>query len=113
MKKNTLLFGILLLNNTVFAQTDIKRYHSFLIYSDEKSRIIKQKNKTSSLFEQNKPFFLQYIPKRENCFFLLVSQTSICFNHEINMEAMSKQTKSLFFKMKMWGWFVGRTSGRK
>lgn len=105
MKKYVLFFGMLLLTNAVFAQFDIKRYHSSLIFPDEKSKITKQKNTINAVFEQSKPFFLQYIPKRQDCFFLLASNTSICFNREINMEAMSKQTKLLFFKMKMWKYF--------
>lgn len=105
MKKYFVFFGMLCLPNAVFAQFDIKRYHSCLISSDEKSVIIKQKNNIKAVFEHNKPFFLQYIPKQQDCFFLLASNTSICFNREINMEAMSKQTKLLFFKMKMWKYF--------
>ncbi len=110
MKKLLLIFGLLLFSMFSFAQIDIYRSHPSFIKSVNF-------NKTKPIFRdnlliiQNKPLISQYLPKKRDCYYLLASQTSICFNREINMDAMSRQTKQLFFKMKMWGWFVGRTSG--
>lgn len=100
MKKKLLIFGLLLYSTFTFAQNDIFHYHSSFIST--KNQPLFRKN---TFFLQNNPFLSQYLPKKQNCFFLLASNTSICFNREINMEAMSKQTKLLFFKMKMWKYF--------
>lgn len=98
------IFGVLLFANSTFAQIDIYRSHSSFIPAINFSKT--QPNfKSNMLFLQNIPLLAQYLPKKQDCFFLLASQKSICFNREINMEAMSKQTKQLFFKMKMWKYF--------
>lgn len=109
MKRVLFIFGFLLYSNLGFAQIDIygvphNRSHPSFIKSVNF-------NKTKPIFRdnlliiQNKPLISQYLPKKRDCYFLLASQTSICFNREINMDAMSKQTKQLFFKMKMWKYF--------
>jgi hypothetical protein len=104
MKKVLIILGFLLNFNFSFAQIDIYRSHSSFISSINfnKTQPIFRNN---LLFLQNKPLIMQYLPKKRNCYYFLASQTSICFNREINMEAMSKQTKQLFFKMKMWKYF--------
>lgn len=61
--------------------------------------------KNNILFIQNTPFISQYLPKKRDCFYLLASQKSICFNREINIEPMTNRTKMIFFKMKMWKYF--------
>jgi hypothetical protein len=111
MKKLLLIFGLLLFSPFSFAQIDIYRSHSSFIPAINFSKT-QPKFRNSLLFLQDKPLISQYLPKRRDCYYLLASQTSICFNREINMDAMSRQTKQLFFKMKMWGWFVGRTERR-
>ena len=103
--RSVFLFGILFITKSAFAQIDLKRYHSSLIFPSEKKHNSQQNAQINAFFEQNKPFFLKYIPKNHDCFYLLASQTSICFEREINMEAINRQTKSLFFKMKMWRYF--------
>lgn len=111
MKKVLFIFGFLLCSNFTFAQIDIYRSHPSFIPSinfNKTQPIFRNK----LLFTQNKPLISQYLQKKRDCYYLLASQTSICFNREINMDAMSRQTKQLFFKMKMWGWFVGRTELR-
>ncbi|CAH0995684.1 hypothetical protein EMA8858_01809 [Emticicia aquatica] len=104
MKRATFIFGLMFYSTFIFAQTDIYRLHSSFLPSI-KHKNSEQSMKVPVLFDQNKPLFLQYISKKRDCFFLLSSQTSICFNREINMDAMSRQTKQLFFKMKMWKYF--------
>ncbi len=98
------IFGILLSSTFTYAQIDIYRYHSSFIpaITHKKSQ---QQLKVEAVFEQNRPFFLQYIPKHQECFFLDFAHTSYCFNREINMDGMSRKTKLLFFKMKMWQYF--------
>ena len=104
MKKAFFISGFLFCSNFGFAQIDIYRSHPSFIKSVNF-------NKTKPIFRnnlliiQNKPLISQYLPNKRNCYYLLASQTSICFNREINMDAMSKQTKQLFFKMKMWKHF--------
>ncbi|MFN3488166.1 MAG: hypothetical protein ACK4YV_03495 [Emticicia sp.] len=114
MKKLLLIFGLLLFSTFSFAQIGIygvpsngvppNRSHPSFIKSVNF-------NKTKPIFRnnllilQNKPIISEYLPKKRDCYYLLASQTSICFNREINMEAMSRQTKQLFFKMKMWKYF--------
>jgi hypothetical protein len=114
MKKVLFIFGFLLYYNFGFAQIDIygmppngvppNRSHSSFIQAINFNKT-KPIFKNNLLFLQNKPLISQYLPKKRDCYYLLASQTSICFNREINMEAMSKQTKQLFFKMKMWKYF--------
>jgi len=116
MKKLLFVFGLLLCFNFSFAQIDIygmppnRSYPSFIksIHFNK----TKPSFRNNLLFIQPKPMVSQYLPKKRDCYYLLASQTSICFNREINMDAMSRQTKQLFFKMKMWGWFMGRTGLR-
>lgn len=107
-RRSAFIFGIMLCSIISFAQIDIYRSHSSFIPAIHFSKA-QPTFKNNILFLQNYPFLSQYLPKKQNCFFLLTSQTSICFNREINIDAMNRQTKLLFFKMKMWGWFVGRT----
>jgi hypothetical protein len=97
-------FGILLFANITFAQMDIYRSHLSFIpaINFPKTEPIFRKN---IFFLQNSPLLSQYLPKKQDCFFLLASHTSICFNREINIDGMSRQSKLLFFKMKMWGYF--------
>ncbi|MFY7911510.1 MAG: hypothetical protein ACOVO2_18260 [Emticicia sp.] len=111
MKKVLFIFGFLLCFNFAFAQIDIYRSHSSFIPSINFNKT-KPSFRNNLLFLQNKPLISQYLPKKRDCYYLLASQTSICFNREINLDAMSRQTKQLFFKMKMWGWFVPRTERR-
>lgn len=108
MKKLLLIFGLLLFSTFSFAQIDIYRsYPSFIKpINFNKTKPFFRNN---LLFIQTKPIISQYLPKKRDCYYLMASQTSICFNREINLDAMSRQTKQLFFKMKMWGWFVPRT----
>jgi hypothetical protein len=104
MKKVLIILGFLLNSNFGFTQIAIYRSHPSFITSinfNKTQAIFRNK----ALFLQNKPLIPQYLPKKRNCYYLLASQTSICFNREINMEAMSRQTKQLFFKMKMWKYF--------
>ncbi len=104
MKKVFFIFGFLFYSNFCFAQIDIYRSHPSFIKSVNF-------NKTKPIFRdnlliiQNKPLISKYLSNKRNCYYLLASQTSICFNREINMDARSKQTKQLFFKMKMWKHF--------
>ncbi len=107
MKRATLTFGILLFAHITYAQIDIYRSHSSFIPVINHTKT-QAGFKNNILFFQNSPLLSQYLPKKQDCLFLLTSQTSICFNREINIDAMNRQTKLLFFKMKMWGWFVGR-----
>ncbi|MER0439816.1 hypothetical protein [Emticicia sp. W12TSBA100-4] len=116
MKKLLLIFGLLLFSTFCFAQIDIygmppnRSYPSFMKpINFNKTKPFFRNN---LLFIQSKPIISQYLPKKRDCYYLLASQTSICFNREINLDAMSRQTKQLFFKMKMWGWFVPRTERR-
>jgi hypothetical protein len=102
-------FGILLFAHITFAQIDIcgmppNRSHSSFIPAINFSKT-EPIFKSNMLFLQNIPLFSQYLPKKQDCFFLLASQTSICFNREIKMDGMSRQTKLLFFRMKMWKYF--------
>lgn len=103
-RRSAFIFGILLCSTFTYAQIDIYRYHSSFIpaINHKKSQ---QQLKVEAVFDQNRPFFLQYIPKHRECFFFGFTQTSCCFDREINMDAMSRQTKLLFFKMKMWRYF--------
>ncbi|WP_156511089.1 MULTISPECIES: hypothetical protein [Emticicia] len=104
MKKVLFIFGFLLCSNFSFAQIDIYRsYPSFM--KPINFNKTKPSFRNNLLFIQSKPIISQYLPKKRDCYYLLASQTSICFNREINMDAMSKQTKQLFFKMKMWKYF--------
>ena len=109
MKKRLIILRFLLYSNIGFAQIDIYGVPP----NPSNPSFIKSINfnKTKPyfcnnlLFIQSIPIISQYLPKKRDCYYLLASQTSICFNREINMEAMSKQTKQLFFKMKMWKYF--------
>lgn len=109
MKKVLFIFGFLLCFNFSFAQIDIygmppnRSYPSFI--KSINFNKTKPSFRGNLLFIQSKPMASQYLPKKQDCYYLLASQTSICFNREINMDAMSKQTKQLFFKMKMWKYF--------
>ena len=107
-RQTAFIFGILLFTNIAYAQIDIYRSHASFIPAINFSKT-QPSFKSNLLFLQHSPLLSQYLPKKQDCFFLLTSQTSICFNREINIDAMNRQTKLLFFKMKMWGWFVGRT----
>ncbi len=100
----TFTVGILLYSTFSYAQIDIYRSHSSFIPSIKINKT-QPIFKNSLLFLQNRPLITQYLPKKQDCYYLLASQTSICFNREINMETMSRQTKLLFFKMKMWKYF--------
>ncbi len=104
-RRSVFIFGILFITNLSFAQNDLKRYHSFLFIPSSNHKKSKEKAKVEAVFKQNQPFFLQYSPKKSDCFYLLASQTSYCFDREIDMVAMSRRTKTLFFKMKMWQYF--------
>lgn len=104
MKRATFIIGILLCSTFSYAQIDIYRYHSSFIPAINHKKTL-QKLKVEALLAQNKPLFLQYIPKNQECFFLDFAHTSYCFNREINMDGMSRKTKLLFFKMKMWQYF--------
>ncbi len=104
MKKLLLIFGLLLFSTLSFAQINIYRsYPSFIkTINFYKTKPIFREN---TLILQNTPIISQYLPKKRDCYFLFASQTSICFNREINMESMTNRTKLLFFKMKMWKYF--------
>lgn len=104
MKRTIFIFGILLSTTFASAQIDIYRYHSSFIpaINHKKSP---QQLRLEAVFQHNRPFFLQYIPRPQTCFFLDFAHTSYCFNREINIDGMSRKTKLLFFKMKMWQYF--------
>jgi hypothetical protein len=104
MKKVLIILRLLLCSNIGFAQIDIYRSHSSFIPSINFNKT-KPKFRNNLIFLQNTPLIYQYSPKKRDCYYLLTSQTSICFNREINLDAMSRQTKLLFFKMKMWKYF--------
>lgn len=104
MKKVLIILRLLLCSNIGFAQIDIYHSHRSFIptINFNKTQPIFRKN---LIFLQNTPLIYQYSPKKRDCYYLLTSQTSICYNREINMESISKQTKQLFFKMKMFPHF--------
>jgi len=89
MKKLLFVFGLLLCFNFSFAQIDIygmppnRSYPSFIksIHFNK----TKPSFRNNLLFIQPKPMVSQYLPKKRDCYYLLASQTSICFNREINM----------------------------
>jgi hypothetical protein len=103
-RHSVFIIVILFYSTLAFAQNDIYHSHPSFIPTIKLS-INQPVFRNNMLFLQNNPLLSQYLPKKRDCFFLLASNTSICFNREINMEAMSKQTKLLFFKMKMWKYF--------
>ncbi len=104
---SVLIFAILLIAKFSFAQNDIKRYQPLMNILPKKSKNTEQKDKINAIFEHNRPLFLQYIPKPTNQI-LLFTQKNYPFienPHEIYIDNMSRRTKTLFFKMKMWQYF--------
>ncbi|AFK04424.1 hypothetical protein Emtol_3295 [Emticicia oligotrophica DSM 17448] len=107
MKILLVFWGLLFISTFSFAQLDSYRSKSTFVTTISLNKT-KPPIFNKVIFPANTLSIAQYLQKKRDCYYLLTSQTSICFNPEINIEPLTKQTKILFFKMKMWGWFVGR-----